>query len=134
MIEHIDKYFNPSGTVDSFSYIFNLIDVKQASDEFVITLKAQFSRLSATLKLGGVAIDSAVQVGFMLPALMSQYHGAVQDFCLGCHPLASASCLAYDKVSPLYYFGHWGVVLIFNRHCLHCPSSPDRSCLPIPAS
>jgi hypothetical protein len=40
MINHIDKYFNPSGTVDSLSYIFNLIDIKPES---VITLKARFS-------------------------------------------------------------------------------------------
>jgi hypothetical protein len=31
MIKHTDKYFNPSGTVDSLSSIFNLINVKQAS-------------------------------------------------------------------------------------------------------
>ncbi len=71
MIEHIDKYFNPSGTVDSLSHIFDLIDVKQASNEPVITLKAQFSRLFTSLKLGGVAINSALQVGFMLHALLS---------------------------------------------------------------
>jgi hypothetical protein len=71
MMEHIDKYFNPSGTVDSLSHIFNLIDVKQALDKSVITLKAQFSRLFASLKLGGVAIDSALQVGFMLWAFLS---------------------------------------------------------------
>jgi hypothetical protein len=40
MIDHINKYFNPSGTVDSLGYIFDLIDIKQASDESVITLKA----------------------------------------------------------------------------------------------
>ncbi len=91
MIEQIDKYFNPSGTVDSLSYIFNLISVKQALDESVITLKAQFSRLFASVKLGGVAIDSALQVGFMLRALLLQYHGVVQDFCLGCHSLVSTT-------------------------------------------
>ncbi len=71
MIEHIDKYFNPSGTVNSLSYIFDLINGKQASDESVITLKTRFSRLFESLKLGGVAIDSALQVGFMLRALLS---------------------------------------------------------------
>jgi hypothetical protein len=104
MIEHIDKYFNPSSTVDSLSHIFDLIDVKQALDKSVINLKAQFPRLFASLKLGGIAIDSALQVGFMLRALLSRYHGVVQDFRLGRHSLASATlqsvveqCLAYDK-------------------------------------
>ena len=40
MIAHIDQYFNPSGTVDSLSHIFDLIDIKQAHDESAITLKA----------------------------------------------------------------------------------------------
>jgi hypothetical protein len=71
MIEHIDKYFNPSGTVDSLSHIFDLIDIKQAHDESVITLKDRFSCVFASLKMGGVAIDSALQVGFMLLALLS---------------------------------------------------------------
>jgi hypothetical protein len=52
MIEHIDKYFNPSSTVDSLSHIFDLIDIKQAQDESVITPKARFSRLFARLKMG----------------------------------------------------------------------------------
>jgi hypothetical protein len=83
MIDHIDKYFHPSGTVDSLGYIFNLINTIQASAGSVITLKARFSRLFALLKLGGVAIDSALQVGFMLRALLLKYHGIVQDFPLG---------------------------------------------------
>jgi hypothetical protein len=40
----------------------------------------------------------------MLRTLLSRYHGVVQDFCLSCHSLASATlqsvmehCLAYDK-------------------------------------
>jgi hypothetical protein len=104
MIAHIDQYFNPSGTVDSLSHIFDLIDIKQAQDESVITLKARFSRVFARLKMGGVAIDSALQVGFMLRALRTAYHGVVQDFRLGCHSLASATlqsvvdqCTSYDK-------------------------------------
>ena len=91
MIKHIDKYFNPSGTVDSFSHIFDLINVKQAHDENVISLKARFSRIFASLKMGGVVIDSALQVGFMLRALLSTYHGVVQDFPLGRHSLATAT-------------------------------------------
>ena len=104
MIEHIDKYFNPSGTVDSLSHIFDLIDIKQAHDENVISLKARFSRIFASLKMGGVVIDSALQVGFMLRALLSSYHGVVQDFRLGRHSLATATlqsvveqCVTFDK-------------------------------------
>jgi hypothetical protein len=41
MINHINKYFNPSCTVNSLGYIFDLIDVKQALDESVITLKGK---------------------------------------------------------------------------------------------
>ncbi len=70
----------------------------------MITLKAQFSCLFASLKLGGIAIDSALQVGCMLRALLSRYHGVVKNFCLGCHSLAPATlqsvaeqCLAYNK-------------------------------------
>ncbi len=58
MILHIDKYFNPSGTVDSLSHIFDLIYIKQAHDESVITLKARFSRIFSSLIMGGVTIDS----------------------------------------------------------------------------
>jgi hypothetical protein len=104
MIEHIDKYFNPSGTVDSLSHIFDLIDIKQAQAESVIMLKARFSRVFARLKMGGVAIDSALQVGFMLRALRTTYQGIVPDFRLGRHSLASATlqsvvkqCMSYDK-------------------------------------
>ena len=104
MIAHIDTYFNPSGMVDSLSHIFELINIKQAHNESVITLKARFSCVFASLKMGGVTIDSALQVGFMLCVLQSTYHGVVQDFCLGRHSLSSATlqlveeqCMAYDK-------------------------------------
>jgi hypothetical protein len=104
MIEHIDKHFNPSGTVDSLSHIFDLINIKQAQDESVITLKARFSRVFARLKMGGIAIDLALQVGFMLRALRTTYQGVVQEFRLGRHSLASAmlqlvveQCMSYDK-------------------------------------
>ncbi len=86
MIEQIDKYFNPSGAIDSLGNIFNLIDIKQASDKSVITLKAQFSHFFASLKLGGIAINPALQVGFMLQALVSQYHGVVQIFASAATP------------------------------------------------
>jgi hypothetical protein len=99
MIDHIDKYFNPSGTVDSLSHIFDLIDIKQASDQPVITLKARFSWVFASLKMGGVSIDSALQVGFMLCALLHTYNGVVQDFCLGRNFLATATL---QSVGPMY--------------------------------
>ncbi len=71
MIEHIDKYFNPSGAVDSLGHIFDFINIKQTQDESVITLKARFFRLFASLKMGGITINSALQVGFMLQSLLS---------------------------------------------------------------
>jgi hypothetical protein len=91
MIADIDKYFNPSGTVDSLSHIFDLINIKQAQDESVITLKACFFRVFVSLRMGGVAIDSELQVGFRLRALLSSYHGVVQDFRLGRHSLSTAT-------------------------------------------
>jgi hypothetical protein len=104
MIKYINKYFNPSGAVNSLGYIFDLIDVKQASDESVITLKAQLSCLFTSLKLGGITINPALQVGFMLRALLSQYHGVIQDSHLGCYSLPSSTlqsvvdqCTAYNK-------------------------------------
>jgi hypothetical protein len=45
MIKHIDEYLNPSGAVDSLGYIFDFINVKQASDESVITPKTWLSCL-----------------------------------------------------------------------------------------
>ncbi len=65
MIEYINKYFHPSGAVDSLGYIFNLINIKQALNKPVVTLKAQFSQVFASLKMGGVDIWLVLQVGFM---------------------------------------------------------------------
>jgi len=56
MIAHIDQYFHPSGAVNTLGYIFQLIDIMQGANELVITLKARFSRLFASLKMGGVNI------------------------------------------------------------------------------
>jgi hypothetical protein len=104
MIAHIDQHFNPSGAVDSLSYIFNLIDIKQTEQESVVTLKARFSTAFSTLKMGGIGIASALQVGFMLHALLSHYHAVVQEFRLGRHSLSDASlqtvvdqCINYNK-------------------------------------
>jgi hypothetical protein len=104
MIEYIDNYFNLPGAVDSLGHVFDLIDIKQTQDKSVITLKARFSHLFASLKMGGVAINSTLQVGFMLRSLLSCYHRVVQDFYLGRHSLTSTTlqsvvdqCLTYDK-------------------------------------
>jgi hypothetical protein len=91
MIEYINKYFNPLGAVNSFFYIFDIIDIKQASNKPVVTLKAWFSQVFASLKMGGVDIGLALQVGFMLSALLSWYSTVVTDFCLGCHSLTCAT-------------------------------------------
>ena len=104
MIAHIDHHFHPSGAVDSLGHIFDLIDIKQAEKESVITLKARFSKVFSALKMGGITIDSPLQVGFMLRALLNHYQAVVQEFCLGRHSLTSASlqtvvdqCTNYDK-------------------------------------
>jgi len=104
MIAHIDQHFNPSGATDSLGYIFDLIDIKQAEQESVVTLKARFSKAFSALKMGGIRIDSVLQVGFMLCALLGCYHAVVQEFRLGCHALSDASlqtvveqCTNYDK-------------------------------------
>jgi len=91
MIPHIDHHFNPSGAVDSLGYIFDLIDIKQTDQESVVTLKARFSKAFSALKMGGIGIGSALQVGFMLRALLSRYHAVVQEFCLCRHSLSDAS-------------------------------------------
>jgi hypothetical protein len=93
MIAHIDQHFNPSGAVDSLGYIFYLIDIKQLDQESVITLKACFSTVFSNLKMGGISIDSALQVGFMLCALLHRYQAVVQEFHLSCHSLTEASRL-----------------------------------------
>jgi hypothetical protein len=115
MINYIDKHFNPSGAVDSLGYIFDLIDIKQGQDEPVVTLRARFSRVFASLKMGGVDIASSLQVGFMLRALLSCYSAVVTDFCLGCHSLTSATlqtviehCTAFDKDPWTGPVGHDG--------------------------
>jgi hypothetical protein len=104
MIAHIDQYFHPLGAVNSLWYIFELIDIMQGANEPVITLKACFSCLFASLKIGGINIEPPLQVGFMLRSLLPTYHRVVEDFKLGCHSLTTASlqtvvnqCTSYDK-------------------------------------
>jgi hypothetical protein len=69
MIMYIDAHFNPSSAMDSLGYTFDLIEIQRLADKSVITLKAQFSHHFASLKMGGITINSALQVGFMLRAL-----------------------------------------------------------------
>ena len=52
MIGHMDKYFNPSGAVDSLGHIFDLINIKQSQDKSIITLRAQLLRIFALSKWG----------------------------------------------------------------------------------
>ncbi len=80
MINYINKHFNPSGAVDSLGYIFDLIDIKQEPDELLVTLQVRFSPVFTSLKMGGMDIASALQVGFMLRALLSCYNTVVTDF------------------------------------------------------
>ncbi len=54
--------------------------------------------------MGGISIESALQVDFMLCALLHRYQAVVQEFCLGRHSLSAASlqtvveqCTNYDK-------------------------------------
>jgi hypothetical protein len=104
MIVYIDAHFNLSRAVHSLGYIFDLINIRQSADESVVTLKACFSHLFASLKMGGILIDLALQVGFMLWALWSGYQAVIQEFCIGHHALTSATlqtvvnqCVFYDK-------------------------------------
>jgi hypothetical protein len=101
----------------------------------MITLKARFSRLFASLKLGGIAIDSALQVGFMLRALLSRYHGVVQDFRLGRHSLASATlqsvveqCLHTTKIPGKDQGARMANLLGSRQHTLlvHPATAPIR--------
>jgi hypothetical protein len=70
----------------------------------VVTLKAWFSCLFSVLKMGGINIGSALQVGFILHLLLAKYQAVVQEFCLSRHALTDASlqmvvkqCNNYDK-------------------------------------
>jgi hypothetical protein len=53
MIAHINQYFYPLGAINTLGYIFQLIDIMPCANEAVITLKACFSCLFASLKNGG---------------------------------------------------------------------------------
>ncbi len=77
MLNYIEKHFNLSSAIDLLGYIFDLIDIKQGADEPVVTLRVRFSRIFALLKMGGVDIGSALQVGFMLRSLLLRYSAVV---------------------------------------------------------
>ena len=58
----------------------------------------------SNLKMGGICIESALQVGFMLRALLHRCQAVVQEFCLGRNSLTEASlqrvmeqCTNYNK-------------------------------------
>ncbi len=104
ILAHINNHFNPSGAVDTLSHIFDLIDLKQKDDEPVVSLKARFLQVFSSLKMGGISIDLALQVGFMLCALLSCYQAMIQEFCVGRPSLPMATlqtvveqCINFDK-------------------------------------
>jgi hypothetical protein len=104
MLAHINNHFYLSGAVDMLTHIFDLIDLKQNNDEPVVSLKAQLPRVFSSLKMGGIYIDSALQVGFMLRALLSRYQAVIQKFRVGWHSLTKATlqtvvkqCVNFDK-------------------------------------
>ncbi len=54
--------------------------------------------------MGGIFIDLALQVGFMLHALHSRYQALIQEFCVGGHSLTKAilrtvveQCVNFEK-------------------------------------
>jgi hypothetical protein len=109
MFAHIEVHFNPSGAVDFLGYIFDLIDVRQAANMLIVTLK-----------MGDISIKSMLQFGFMLCNLLLDYQAVVQEFRLSRHSFTMASlqavveqCVSYDKgpgrsrlVVTVNQFGH----------------------------
>jgi hypothetical protein len=103
-----NSHFNPSGAVDSLSHILDLIDIKQKDNKPVISLKAHFSRVFLSLEMGGISIDLALQVGFMLCALLLRYQAVVQEFCLGRHSLTKANLQTLVEQCVNFNKGPWG--------------------------
>ncbi len=91
MITHIDQHFNLLGVDDSLGYIFDLVEIRQSDKGWVVTLKTRISCLFSALKMGGINIDSALQVGFMQCSLLAKYQAVSQELCLGCHALTDVS-------------------------------------------
>jgi hypothetical protein len=81
----------PSGAVNLLGYTFDLIDIKQKDNKPVVSLKVHFLQAFSLLKMGGISINSALQVGFMICALLGHYHAMVEEFHLGCLSLSKAS-------------------------------------------
>jgi hypothetical protein len=85
-------------------FLISLTHIQQLADKPVVTLKAHFFRLFASLEMRGITIHLALQVGFMLGALWSGYQAVVQEFCLGLCTLTSTmlqtvvnQCISYNK-------------------------------------
>jgi hypothetical protein len=57
--------------------------------------------------MGGINIDSALQVGFILKALLSKYQAVVQEFRLGCHAFTKASLQTVVGQCINYYKDPW---------------------------
>jgi hypothetical protein len=107
MIAYIDAHFNPSGAIDSLRYIVDLIDIKQLANKLVVALKACFSQLFALMKMGGITINSLLQISFILRVLQVGYQAVVQEFCLGWHSLTSASIQTVNNQCILYNKDPW---------------------------
>ncbi len=78
-----------------------MIDIEQAPEELVVTLKACFSHVFASLKMGGISINASLQVGFMLCPSVQLIKPLFRNSILGVTPyllpafkqlLSSVSC------------------------------------------
>jgi hypothetical protein len=106
--------------MDSLSYIFDLIAIKQLANKSVVTMKARFSCLFMSLKMGGITNDSALQVGFMLQMLWTGYQAMLNGFFLGWHSLTLASLQTAVDQYILYDKDHW-------QGPVGCDSKPART-------
>ncbi len=79
--------------------------------------------------LPGGPVHGSTQRG-RAPGSFAHHHSLIPFGLLHGSWLCRRTCLFGG--SPLHYFGHWGVALVFNHLCLHCLSLPDGSSLPIP--
>jgi hypothetical protein len=119
MLDYIDKHFNLSGAVNLCGYIFNLIDIMLGADKPVVTLQACFSCVFALLKMRGVDIGLALQVGFMLRSLLSCYSTVVTDYWLGRHLLMSATLKSAIKHCTAFNKDPWTGPICRNGHPVH---------------
>ena len=124
MLAYINNHFNPSAAVDTLSSIFDLIDLKQKEDKQVVSLKAQFLWVFATLKMGGISIDLALQVGFMLRALISRirllYRSSEWDDTLSSTPRSKRwliNAFTLTKIHGLGQSGKTGRFHVIRGYC-----------------